>query len=514
MKLVALFYWRVDHRPRRRRPWGRPPRAPPSRWPARRSRYSVRPVVRAHMPQRGPPVTRRRHERSRLGVMPLLDRRGAVRRGRPGAHQRGARRVAQCRPRHAERAVVLGVAAVAYCAIGFSLQGYPGRVAHALLAGGKPWDWAAPIHSFAAFPSTFPPASLAALFGMFAAGLAAVIPLGSGADRWRLGAACSSAALLAGLVFPLFAHWAWGGGWLAQLGVNYGLGGGFLDAGGSAAIQAVGGLAALSIAWILGPRRGKYNSEHMPVAIPGHNAVFVLFGCLLAWIGWSGLNSPAPCSSPDRRSARRWWWSTPCLRGLRVAGRRRHHAHALRQARRLALRQRLGGRPGRKQRRLRLRTSRPGHDRRPGRRRVSGLLGRVAGIPPRRGRPRRRRLRSRSRRHVGHPGRRLLQRGPGQWLAQFTGVATLSASFSRSSTPSTGCLTASPPSASRPRANARALISTNSAPGLSRVHVPQRRSVAEIAPHFVGVLGERLVSGHDLSRAEREQITKGFSPWC
>lgn len=188
--------------------------------------------------------------------------------------------------------LVLGVAAIAYCAIGFSLQGYPGRASHVLIAGGKPWDWAGadPLF-FRGVAFDFSPASLAALYGMIAAGLAALIPLGSGADRWRLGAACSSAALLAGLVFPLFAHWVWGGGWLAQLGVNYGLGGGFLDAGGSAAIQAVGGLAALSIAWILGPRRGKYNSEHMPVAIPGHNAVFVLFGCLLAWIGWSGLNT-------------------------------------------------------------------------------------------------------------------------------------------------------------------------------------------------------------------------------
>jgi Amt family ammonium transporter len=187
---------------------------------------------------------------------------------------------------------VLGVAAVAYCAIGFSLQGYPGREVHALLVGGRPWDWMAsePLF-FRGVSFDMSPASLAALFGMFAAGLAAMIPLGSGADRWRLGAACASAALLSGVVYPLFAHWVWGGGWLAQLGVNYGLGGGFLDAGGSATIQAVGGLAALSIAWMLGPRRGKYNNENMPVAIPGHNAVLVLFGCLLAWIGWTGLNS-------------------------------------------------------------------------------------------------------------------------------------------------------------------------------------------------------------------------------
>jgi Amt family ammonium transporter len=53
----------------------------------------------------------------------------------------------------------------------------------------------------------------------------------------------------------------------------------------------VGGLTALSIAWILGPRRGKYSTQGMPAAIPGHNSVFVLFGCLLALVGWLGLNS-------------------------------------------------------------------------------------------------------------------------------------------------------------------------------------------------------------------------------
>src|SRR5205807_7766352 len=113
------------------------------------------------------------------------------------------------------------------------------------------------------------PASLAAWLQMLSVGLAALIPLGAGADRWRLGASCASTALLAGWTYPLFAHWVWGGGWLAQLGMNYGLGRGFVDAGGSGSIQALGGLTALAIALILGPRRGKYTLEGMPAAIPG-----------------------------------------------------------------------------------------------------------------------------------------------------------------------------------------------------------------------------------------------------
>ncbi len=184
------------------------------------------------------------------------------------------------------------VAALVYFAWGFAWQGFPGGPAHVLTLAGKQWSWAGAspflFHGLE-FNGSF--ASLAALFGMFAVGLAALIPLGAGADRWRLGAICASTALLAGVTFPLFAHWAWGGGWLAQLGVNCGLGSGFLDAGGSGAIQAVGGLTALSVAWILGPRRGKYTLDGLPVAIPGHNAVLVMLGCALSLAGWLGLNS-------------------------------------------------------------------------------------------------------------------------------------------------------------------------------------------------------------------------------
>jgi Amt family ammonium transporter len=121
------------------------------------------------------------------------------------------------------------------------------------------------------------------LLQLFSVGIAAMIPLAAGAERWRIGASSISTAVFAGWTYPLFAHWVWSGGWLARQG--------FLDAGGSSCIQGVGGLTALAIAWILGPRRGKYTPDGIPAAIPGHNAVIVLFGCMLALTGWIGLNT-------------------------------------------------------------------------------------------------------------------------------------------------------------------------------------------------------------------------------
>jgi ammonium transporter, Amt family len=187
---------------------------------------------------------------------------------------------------------VVSVAAIVYLIVGFSRQGAVGSPAHELMIGAKAWNWigAEPLF-LRGLPLNFSPLSLIFLLQMFSVGLTSLIPLSSGGDRWRLGAMCASTALLAGWTYPLFAHWVWGGGWLAQLGANYGLGRGFLDAGGSSTIQAVGGLTALSITWILGPRRGKFSAEGIPVALPGHNVVLVLLGCALAWVGWLGLNS-------------------------------------------------------------------------------------------------------------------------------------------------------------------------------------------------------------------------------
>jgi Amt family ammonium transporter len=179
---------------------------------------------------------------------------------------------------------LVSIAALAYFFLGFAIQGYGGLPAHWIDLGPKSFDWMGSGGWFlrgVQFDGSA--ASLAFLLGLFSVGLASLVALGAVAERWRLAASVVSTALFAGWTYPLFAHWAWNG-WLANIG-------GFTDAGGSGVIQVTGGLTALSLAWLLGPRRGKYSSNGIPAAIPAHNGVFVLFGCMLAWVGWLGLNS-------------------------------------------------------------------------------------------------------------------------------------------------------------------------------------------------------------------------------
>lgn len=186
---------------------------------------------------------------------------------------------------------VMGVAALVYVVVGFSFAGYRGGSGYGLFIQGRTWEWLGAMPLFMrGFALGLNSASLTALLGLMSVVFTAVIPLGSTADRWRLGGMCLSTAFLAGLTYPVFAHWAWAG-WLDALGKNFEIGVGFLDAGGSGAIQVIGGFTALSLTWILGPRRGKFTPDRMPLAIPGHNSVYVLFGCFLAWMGWIGLDT-------------------------------------------------------------------------------------------------------------------------------------------------------------------------------------------------------------------------------
>jgi ammonium transporter, Amt family len=187
--------------------------------------------------------------------------------------------------------LMLSVAAVVFAIVGAAFADGVSGPGHFFHLFREPWNWAGtgPL-ALIGFAHASPQTQCALLLKSFSVALMVLIPWSSGADRWRLVAAATATALLAAIVFPFVAYWVWGGGWLAQLGQNFSLGRGFLDAGGAATIHVLGGLSALAIVWIVGPRRGKFPREGLSTAIPGHNAPFVLFGCALSLVGWLGWN--------------------------------------------------------------------------------------------------------------------------------------------------------------------------------------------------------------------------------
>jgi len=142
------------------------------------------------------------------------------------------------------------------------------------------------------------------LFQMVFMDTGATIPTGAAAERWKFSAFLVTSVLFAAFTYPLFANWAWGGGWLASLGTNFGLGKGYCDFAGSGVVHAVGGLSALAIAMILGPRIGKFTRDGKPQAILGHDVVLVLSGCLILAFGWFGFNPGSTLGASGNGSLR------------------------------------------------------------------------------------------------------------------------------------------------------------------------------------------------------------------
>ncbi len=128
------------------------------------------------------------------------------------------------------------------------------------------------------------------LFEMVFMDTALTIVTGAAAERWKFMTFCVSSVLMGAFTYPLFANWAWGGGWLAGLGSNLGLGAGYADFAGSGVVHAVGGLTALALALIIGPRIGKFNRDGSSNPILGHDISAVLVGCFILAFGWFGFN--------------------------------------------------------------------------------------------------------------------------------------------------------------------------------------------------------------------------------
>jgi Amt family ammonium transporter len=139
------------------------------------------------------------------------------------------------------------------------------------------------------------------LFQMVFMDTAATIPTGAMAERWKFSAFLVFAFFMSMIVYPLFANWVWGAGWLAMLGKEFGLGHGHVDFAGSSVVHMVGGVAALAGAIVLGPRLGKFTKTGEPVAIPGHDIPMALAGTFILAFGWFGFNPGSTLAGGDLR---------------------------------------------------------------------------------------------------------------------------------------------------------------------------------------------------------------------
>lgn len=185
----------------------------------------------------------------------------------------------------------------------FSLLGYTLMMGEDTLFGliGLPnMDLFANFKAFIASPADggFTGASTF-VFNLVFCATAATIVSGAMAERTKFSAYCIYSGIISLLIYPIEAHWIWGGGWLSKLG--------FHDYAGSCAIHMVGGIAALVGAIILGPRIGKYVRDKKGKvtkvnAIPGHSIPLGALGVFILWLGWYGFNGAAATSASELAS--------------------------------------------------------------------------------------------------------------------------------------------------------------------------------------------------------------------
>jgi len=184
----------------------------------------------------------------------------------------------------------------------FSLLGYTLMMGEDTFFGliGKPnLDLFTHFKAFIASPAEgFTDASYFVFNLVFCATTATIVS-GAMAERTKFSAYCVYSAVISLVIYPIEAHWIWGGGWLAQLG--------FHDYAGSCAIHMVGGIAALIGAAVLGPRIGKYVKDRSGKvtkvnAIPGHSIPLGALGVFILWLGWYGFNGAA-ATTPSELSS-------------------------------------------------------------------------------------------------------------------------------------------------------------------------------------------------------------------
>ncbi len=150
--------------------------------------------------------------------------------------------------------------------------------------------------------SLFTPAVAAMfLFQMVFMDTTCTIPTGAMAERWKFTSFVIFSFVIAAVIYPIYANWVWGGGWLSQLGANFGLGHGHVDFAGSSVVHMTGGVMALTLAKLVGPRLGKYGKDGRINPIPAHNIPQVMVGTFILAFGWFGFNAGSTLAGMDTR---------------------------------------------------------------------------------------------------------------------------------------------------------------------------------------------------------------------
>ena len=220
-----------------------------------------------------------------------------------------------CRAKHAAHVVstnfaIFGLGFVGYFLIGFPLMfggysyaGYFGydKAIGSKLIGSDNWVflWKGPL----ALSGKGYDVAVVAFFLYMVAFMdtTATIPTGSMAERWKWKSFVVWGLFCGAFYYPLFGAWTWGGGWLSQLGDSLKLGHGYVDFAGSGVVHAMGGVAALAGAIVLGPRIGKFGPDGKARTIAGHHIPMAMLGTFILLFGWFGFNAASTFAATDNR---------------------------------------------------------------------------------------------------------------------------------------------------------------------------------------------------------------------
>src|SRR5207247_8178458 len=129
----------------------------------------------------------------------------------------------------------------------------------------------------------------------------ATIPTGAMAERWKWNSFVIWGLFCGAIYYPLFGAWTWGGGWLAKLGISAHMGHGYTDFAGSGVVHAMGGMAGLAGALVLGPRIGKYGPDGKPRTLAAHHIPMAMLGTFILLFGWFGFNAASTLGATDLR---------------------------------------------------------------------------------------------------------------------------------------------------------------------------------------------------------------------